>query len=361
MAVEAVFWDRLSVSIGFYNKYTSDLLASVPFPSSSGVGNQYTNNGSVRNRGIEFEIDATIFKNKDWNIRIGGNATYMRSKIISLPYNGNENNRQGGSQVYNPVTGELMWVGGYQEGQEYGVAYGFQMMDIVRSDQDLQKYAWYKDVTPAKGAIYGPAIWETLTAEEQKNGQLLQPGDAIFYDVNGDQVIDQYDLVYMGNTVPRWIGGLNFSVDWKGLSLYAKFDYAADYVAVNSRKRWYMGLFQGTFNTIKESKDTWSVEHPDATYPILMYADNQNRNNYRLSNIFYENSSYLCARDMTLSYSLPQKWCKAIKMQNLTFSVTGQNLFYITPSTLYSPEYGADDEGGYGIPRTVLFGIKATF
>ena len=131
------------LSIGFYNKYTSDLLASVPFPSSSGVGNQYTNNGSVRNRGIEFEIDATIFKNKDWNIRIGGNATYMRSKIISLPYNGNENNRQGGSQVYNPVTGELMWVGGYQEGQEYGVAYGFQMMDIVRSDEDLQKYAWY--------------------------------------------------------------------------------------------------------------------------------------------------------------------------------------------------------------------------
>ncbi len=361
VAVEAVFWNRLSASIGFYNKLTSDLLASVPFPSSSGVGNQFTNNGSVRSRGIEFEIGATLFKNKDWNIRIGGNATYMRSKIISLPYNGNENNRQGGSQVYNPDTGDLMWVGGYQEGQEYGVAYGFKMMDIVRSNEDLQKYAWYKDVTPSKGTIYGPAIWETLTAEEQKNGQLLQPGDAIFYDVNGDQVVDQYDLVYMGNTVPRWIGGLNFSVDWKGLSLYAKFDYAADYVAVNSRKRWYMGLFQGTFNTIKESKDTWSVDNPDATYPILMYADNQNRNNYRLSDIFYENSSYLCARDITLSYSLPQKWCKAIKMQDLTISVTGQNLFYITPSTLYSPEYGADDEGGYGIPRTILFGIKATF
>lgn len=361
VAIEAAFWNRLNVSLGAYNKLTSDLLASVPFPSSSGVSSQYTNNGSVRNRGIEIEVDATLFRNKDWNIRLGANATYMRSKVISLPFNGNERNRQGGSQVYDPNTGELIWVGGYQEGQEYGVAYAFQMMDIVRSNEDLAKYGWYKDTTPTAGTIYGPEIWNTLTAEEQSNGQLLQPGDAIFYDVNGDKMVDQYDKVYMGNTIPHWIGGINFSASWKGLSFYAKFDYAADYVAVDSRRRWYMGLFQGTFNTIKESKDTWSEQRPNAKYPILMYADNQYRNNYRLSNIFYDDCSYLCARDITLSYSLPEKWCNAIKMKNLTFSVTGQNLFYLTTSKLYSPEYGAEDEGGYGIPRSVLFGIKATF
>ena len=361
IAVEAVFWNRLSVSLGFYNKLTSNLLATVPFPSSSGVGNQYTNNGSVRNRGLEIEVDATIFKNKDWNIRLGANATYMRSKVISLPNNGNLNNRQGGSQVYDPATGELIWVGGYQEGQEYGDAYAFQMVDIVRTNDDLAKYGWYKDVTPSAGTIYGPALWDTLTAEEQSKGQLLQLGDAIFYDVNGDQLVDQYDKVRMGNTVPKWIGGINLTVGWKGLNLYAKFDYAADYVASDSRRQWYMALSQGTFNTIKESKDTWSPERPNATYPILMYADTKYRNNYRMSNIFYDDCSYLCARDITLSYTLPKKWCNAMKMQNLTLSITGQNLFYITKSKLYSPEYGANAQGGYGIPRTVLFGLKATF
>ena len=315
----------------------------------------------MRNRGLELEVDATVFKNSDWNIKVGANATYMRSKVMTLPFNGNENNRQGGSQVYDPQTGELVWVGGYQEGQEYGVAYAFQMVDIVRDNDDLARYGWYKDTTPSSGTIYGPAIWETLTAEEQSKGQLLQLGDAVFYDVNGDRMIDQYDQVFMGNTVPRWIGGLNLSVSWKGLSLYAKFDYAADYVAVDSRRRWYMGLFQGTFNTIKESKDSWSEQRPDATYPILMYADNKYRNNYRLSNIFYDDCSYLCARDITLSYSLPKNWCKAMKMQDLTLSLTGQNLFYLTASKIYSPEYGADDEGGYGIPRTMLFGLKVTF
>lgn len=48
-------------------------------------------------------------------------------------------------------------------------------------------------------------------------------------------------------------------------------------------------------------------------------------------------------------------------MKNLTVSVTGQNLFYWTGSSLYNPEYGVNGNGGYGIPRTVLFGVKATF
>ena len=360
VAVEASFWNRLRVSVGAYNKLTSDLLAEVPFPSSAGVGNQYTNNGSVRNRGLEFEIDATVFQNDDWKVRFGGNATYMRSKIIQLPDNGNLNNRQGGQQVYN-AAGDLIWVGGKQEGQEYGVAYAYRMIDIVRSEADLQNFAWYVDTTPSSGTIYGPGVWATLTADEQAKGQLLQPGDAIFYDVNGDNTIDQYDQVKMGNTVPRWVGGVNLSVDWKGLSLYARFDFATGYVAQNSRKQYYMALSQGTFNTLKESKDTWSEERPNAKYPILMYADTKFRNNYRMSNIFYDDSSYLCAREIALSYSLPERWARVVRMKNLTVSVTGQNLFYWTGSSLYNPEYGVNGNGGYAIPRTVLFGIKATF
>ena len=70
-AVEASFLNRFRVSVGAYNKLTSDLLAEVPFPSSAGVGNQYTNNGCVRNRGLEFEFDAIVFQNKDWKVQVG--------------------------------------------------------------------------------------------------------------------------------------------------------------------------------------------------------------------------------------------------------------------------------------------------
>lgn len=57
----------------------------------------------------------------------------------------------------------------------------------------------------------------------------------------------------------------------------------------------------------------------------------------------------------------PERWARVVRMKNLTVSVTGQNLFYWTGSSLYNPEYGVNGNGGYAIPRTVLFGIKATF
>ncbi len=360
IAVEASYKSKYRLMVGAFNKLTSDLLATVPFPSSSGVANQYTNNGSVRSRGLEIEADVVLLRSKDWNVKLGANATYVRSKIMTLPSNGNLNNRQGGSQVYDPVSGELIWVGGYQQGQEYGVSYAFQMVDIVRTEADLERFAWYVDKFPTK-SIYGPAAWNTLTAEQQATGQKLGLGDAIFYDVNGDGVIDAYDKIKMGNTVPRWMGGVNLSADWKGLSLFTRFDFAAGYTMQNSRKQYYMACNQGTFNTLTEIKDSWLPENPNAKYPVFMYADGSNRANYRTSNIYYDDASYFCAREITLSYTIPQKWAQAVKMQRMTLSVTGQNLFYLTNSTLFNPEYGSDAQGGYPAPRTIFFGIKATF
>ncbi|MFI3281370.1 MAG: TonB-dependent receptor [Rikenellaceae bacterium] len=363
LAVEATFYNRLSLSLGVYNKLTSDLLATVPFPSSSGVSNQYTNNGSVRNRGIEFEVSYAFVQSKDWDVKAGFNATYMRSKVISLPENENENNRQGGQQVYDPNTGELIWVAGYQEGQEYGDLYGYQMLDVVRDNDELNaKYGWYVDETPSKGTIYGPEVWATLTAEEQASGMLLQPGDAIYQDVNGDNIVDSYDQVYMGNSVPNLVGGFNVSARYKNLSLYARFDYAAGYTTYNDRKRWYLACGQGTFNTLTEIKDSWTENNLDAEYPVFMYADTSNRNNYRYySSMYYDNSSYICARDISISYQFPKAWANAAMMENLSLSISGQNLFYITNSSLFSPEYGANNLGGYSLPRTVVFGVTATF
>lgn len=79
----------------------------------------------------------------------------------SCPTTATSTTGQGGQQVYN-AAGDLIWVGGKQEGQEYGVAYAYRMIDIVRSEADLQNFAWYVDTTPSSGTIYGPGVWATL-------------------------------------------------------------------------------------------------------------------------------------------------------------------------------------------------------
>lgn len=70
-------------------------------------------------------------------------------------------------------------------------------MGVVRDEADLANYAYYVDKIPSK-PVYGPAAYAQLTVEQQKNAQQLAPGDAVWYDVNGDGTIDTYDQVKLG-------------------------------------------------------------------------------------------------------------------------------------------------------------------
>lgn len=361
IAFDFALFDQLSGSVGYYNKHTSDVLASVYFPTSAGVGTMKTNNGSVRQNGLELELKWQIFKTKDFEWDLGGTFTYQRSKVLSLPDNGNVRNFQDAREVWDPKNpGQLMWVDGVQEGQEYGAIYSYKATHIVRDENDLLNYADYIDTYPDK-SIYGPAAYEKLSDAEKKNVQQLAPGDVIWKDVNGDNIIDRHDQVKIGNRIPRVLGGFNTSVTWKNFNFYAQFDFAAGYKQHNNRLSWYLGMKQGTYNTVDKVWETWGPNNVDAKYPIYQYADQLYKQNYRESSLFYENSSYICARNMTLSYNVPKAIVEKINLGSLSISATGQNLFYLTPSNLYSPEYGANQDGGYPLPISVLLGIKANF
>ena len=188
------------------------------------------------------------------------------------------------------------------------------------------------------------------------------PGDVKWKDVNGDGVIDDYDLVKVGNTTPKWTGGTTLSASWKGLTLTARLDFALDFKVYDYRTPWVMGNMQGSYNTLTNVKDTWSEDNINAKYPIFIWADQLNARNYdRYSTLFAYNGDYLSFREITLSYSLPNMLISKAGLENLTFSVTGQNLGYLceAPYT-YSPEV-SNNWGGYPLPRMVVLGVNATF
>ena len=99
---------------------------------------------------------------------------------------------------------------------------------------------------------YGPEAWNKLSDNERAKGIELKPGDVKWKDVNGDGMIDQYDQVVIGNTTPRWYGGFNTTMSWKGLSLYARFDFALDYWVYDDKTPWFLGCMQGAYNTTKD-------------------------------------------------------------------------------------------------------------
>lgn len=358
--------NRYNLSLTYYDRQTKDKFADITLPSHSGISTFRSNNGEIENKGIEIEAGAKIVDQNNFKWSVNVNAARNTNKIISLPYNGLENNRQNAFQVYG-ADGELKWVGGYQEGQRPGEVYAFKALGLYKTAGEIP--AEFVDQSTGNNGsnnrkLYGTASWNTVyQAGTQGTGLPLQPGDVKFLDVNSDKVLDNFDQVKIGNAIPKWTGGVSTQVSWKDLSLRVRTDFALGHVVTDNRFAWIMGNMQGTYNTIEKVKDTWSESNPNAKYPVYVWADQLGKRNYaRNSSMFIYDGDYLAFREISLSYRLPAAIVKQIKMEGVEFSVTGQNLGYWTAAkNVYSPEYGADGWGGYSLPRTIIFGVNFTF
>lgn len=352
--------NRINANITYYDRLTIDKFADITIPSVSGINTSKSNNGEFLNRGLEFELAFRIIDTKDFKWRLGWNGAYNRSTIIKLPDNKKIRNQQNAFEVYSGKDQtDKIWVGGYQEGQTPGDLYTYEALGIYQSEDKIP--AGLIDISGRSPLYGGKEGYDKLDPAQKKNSLPIRPGDIRWRDVNGDGKIDQFDKVKVGNNTPKWTGGFNTSFSWKGLTLSARFDYALGFTIIDTKTPWIMGAAQGTFNTIKESQDTWSVNNRDAKYPQAVWADFLGKDNYRTSTLFTYRGDYLSFREVTLSYQLPKAWIKKLQLENLELSVTGQNLGYWTQSKhIFSPEQGGSNNGGYPLPRIVIFGANLT-
>lgn len=359
------FDNRLNLNLTYYDRLTSHKFANISLSGSSGRTSIVSNNGSLRNRGVEIELGAKILNTKDWKWNANLNMAYNVNKIVSLPDNGLERNRQNAFQVYSGNGQDKIWVGGYQEGQTPGDIYAYKAEGIYKSYDEIPKNLIDKSIGnngSNNKTLYGPDAWAALSDEEKSKGLPVQPGDVRWKDVNGDGIIDQFDQVKIGNSVPKWTGGFNTSLSWKQLTFSARFDFGLGFKIVDYRTPWIMGNMQGTYNTIEDTKKTWSKDNPGGIYPIYTWADQLGKRNYaRTTSMFIYNGNYLAFRELSLVYRLPSRISKIMGLHGMDFSVTGQNLGYLTEGEhVFSPETSSHN-GGYPLPRTIIFGLNVSF
>lgn len=371
MGMDIGAWnDRITLIFDYYNRITSDLLTNLPLPSYTGFNSVRTNLGTLQNRGYEFNLNAQILNQPEglqWSV--GVNASYNKNKILKLPYNGQPNNRQGGFQIYDPSSKQLVWVGGYQEGQSLGDVYAFKQLGIFSSEQQIQQVAANR--VDLIAGISGP--------NSSYGSGKITPGDVNWLDVDHNDTIDTRDMVKIGNITPKWTGGFSTNLAYKGLSLYARFDFALGYVIYNDYVARILGNYQGTFNYISWQKDSWSPSNPNTSIPKVYYADqvsaplgkknytrinnanpNLNGNNSR----FYENGGYAACRELTLSYDFSHSLLAHTKVLSSTrVYLSADNLFYLTKFTGPTPEppAGGVYSGAYPTPRSYVMGIQVSF
>lgn len=347
-----LFEKRLQMIFDYYNRKTGNLITSLALPQSTGFTSTLTNLGKFQNKGVEVEISGQILAKTDfyWNVAV--NASYNSNKILKLPENDNENNRIGGLNIYDPKLGEYTWKGGLQEGGKIGELYGYQQQYIYATDEE---------------ALTGPYDELVSGADKTKIG-----GDVAWLDVDGNDVIDSRDKVYMGNIYPEWTGGASTTAGYKGFSLYVRMDYALGHTIFNYVRANAVGNFVGLTNQTDEVLNTWLNQGDQTDLARFYWADQvaqqnywrgdpRNLNNGNGNSIFYEKGDYLALREVTISYQLSKSLIEKMGIENLRFNLTGNNLKYFTSYKGLAPEDGGMDHGRYPVPRIVTLGLKASF
>ena len=336
--------NRVGIILDYYRRVTSNLLTTLSMPPSTGYSSILTNFGSLENKGFEIGINAQILGNTSafqWNISF--NAANATTKILRLPPNGIQNNRVGGIYVWDSKTHGYEWKGGLQEGGRIGDLYGFKQVNIYATDAE---------------AAAGPVDMLIPRTSKAKYG-----GDVNWLDADGNDTIDVRDKVYMGNPYPHLTGGFTNSFSYKNVSLNVRMDYtmgATIYFETGARLE---GNFSGANALSSELLRSWKKQGDITDIPRYYWADQNaqwNVWNGRGSSRFFQKVDFLCLREISLSYNLPQSILKSLKIADLRFHVTGNNLYYFTNYQGLNPEESASYVA-YPNPRSIIFGASVTF
>ncbi|MEN9952336.1 MAG: hypothetical protein RLZZ520_604 [Bacteroidota bacterium] len=349
--------NRILFNFDYFIRNVYDKLAGLNISSQTGFGSFTTNLGQLQNKGIEMSLTGRIIvpkKADGFSLDLGMNYFHVKSYAKKLPFNALPGNRTNGFFVWDPKNpGQQMYVRGLVEGQRIG-------LDEVWAPK------WdgiYTDATKisASSNVYNSFLPYT-------NKRIKQLGDADWHQVNKNDTIDARQFVYVGRTTPQHTGGFNLSSSFKGIRLYAQFDYAFGFVILNNQIVRGLSQVQGSQNQTTDVLDTWSPTNPTGTMPRFYWA-NQGRNyatdasgNNPAANL-WEKGDYVMLRELTLAYDLTQNLLSSLvgnRIKGISVNVTGSNLFYFSGYSGNFPEVGGFDQGKFPLPRRLTIGVRAT-
>lgn len=357
--------NKITLTLDYYKKTTSDLLYTTEIPKETGKSNAVINLGTIQNNGFEFAINATPVRTDNFSWNVSYNMSFQKGKIIELAN-------------HVPYTAGNIFI--LNEGGRIGNMFVYKNLGVYRYDADNaytpEGVKLTPDLSTLNTDLTGLAGRYTLNGQEytgeikqRANGIIiLKGGDTEWLDVNKDHVIDDADIVVGGNGVPDYYFGFGNTFSYKRFSLNVLFTGQIGNEIYNSVAN-AQNEGRSTYSppTYAMTQNSWWHPGDVALYPnILEKDDNGNiRTNY--NSLYIEDGSFIRLASARLAYALNPNWLKRVKMRNASVFVYGTNLATWTNYSWYDPEFTANaltpgvDGGKYPRRREVGFGVNINF
>ena len=289
--------NRLGLRLNVFKGWTSNLLSLRQLAYTSGLQQNWSNDGKLENMGFDVSLNAKLLALKDFSWELGASAGHYKNKVTALP----DNDRPIETSVY----GATILT---QVGQPVGVFYGYKTDGVYSTTAQAQADAHY-------------------ILKQNGDRQYFEAGDMRIFDLNaasGKGLIDEADRAVIGDPNPDVYGNIFTTLNWKQFTLNAVLTYSLGNDVYNYQRSLLEGgsLF---LNQTTAVENRWNTEGQQTDIPRVSYTDPMG--NSRFSDRWIEDGSYLRLSNVTLSWHLP---IQSTYLQGITLWGSAQNLFTLT-------------------------------
>ncbi|MBP5619147.1 MAG: TonB-dependent receptor [Bacteroidaceae bacterium] len=384
------FKDRLNFTFEWYNKESRDMLMLKQVPSYMGINENtnpsirleapFGNFGHIRNRGVEFTIDAHPLVGKfEWDLNF--NISHNKNTLVSLNDGSGNKSLIGWGQWSDVVTESKV-------GESLYSFYGYKTDGIYTSLEDIEN-------SPKPQAAPSDGVY--------KRTSTVWVGDIKYKDLNGDGVINTDDRTNIGSPMPKFTFGFTNTFRYRNFDLTLFLNGSVGNKILNYNAITLTHMYSSWTNQTKNISDrailvpidpnkdysqgtvlrpdgsvieNWydditnvKVKNPDAGLPRPSLYGDPNDND-RISDRYIEDGSYLRVKNISLGYTFPKKMLSKAKIESLRLYTNIQNLWTITGYSGYDPEVGVStisanvyglDNGRYPSPTAYSVGVNVTF
>ena len=321
IGIDLTLFKGLTLTVDWYNKLTTDILRGAQVTGVVGLNPPTINDGEMRNRGIEFDLQ---YRHAVQSGALNGLAYNLG---VNLSHNKNELVRFGAAEKSAFQIKE--------EGREWDAYYMLEWIGIFQSKEEI-------------------------AASPKQYNDATVPGDLKFKDQNDDGVVNDEDRIPMSGMYPDLSYMFNLGATWKGFDFYLMFQ------GITGQKfyvrQWgTVPFIQGAPPTTNWL-DRWTPSHPSKTMPLMYFGNNAPERISRYSSWYLQDASYLRMKTLSIGYTIPAVITEQVGISNLRIYVSGDNLLTVTKYPGLDPERATS--GNFTVyPQNKVYaiGINITF